>query len=114
MDTAAAFRMGEMNRGKPLRVFDWIEAAKLIASTRPQEASAGLSGDWEWTGGAIYRDGAPVPQDETYTFLASTWAIPELSLDYDMRDCWIWQADSPGWDASTYWPDEALKILRGE
>lgn len=47
MDTAAAFRMGELNRGKPLRVFDWITAAKLIAELRPEEASAGLSGDWD-------------------------------------------------------------------
>lgn len=114
MDTAAAFRMGELNRGKPLRVFDWITAAKLIAELRPKKAAAGLSDDWEWTGGDIYRNGAPVPQNDTYTYLASTWAIPELSLDYEVRDCWIWQADSPGWDSGTYWPEEALAILRGE
>ncbi len=114
MDTAAAFRMGELYRGSPLRVFDWITAAKLIAERQPESASAGLSGDWEWTGGRIYLNGYPVPQDDTYTYLASTWAIPELQLDHEMIDCWIWQADSPGWDSGTYWPEEALKALRGE
>lgn len=114
MDTMSAFIQGQLNQGNPLRVFDWITAAKLIRQLRPDSASAGLSGDWEWTGGRIYLNGTPVPAEDTYTFLASTWAIPELDLDGDIRDCWVWQSDTPGWDSGTYWPDEALAILREE
>lgn len=110
MDSLSAFARGEANRGKPLRVFDWITAADLIRLCRPAVASAGLAGDWEWTGGDIWRDGKPVPADDTYTYLASTWAIPELKLDGEVRDCWIWQEDT-GWDSSTYWPDVALSVL---
>jgi hypothetical protein len=111
MDTRSAFILGELHRNQPLRVFDWITAAKLVKSRRPSFASAGLSDDWDWTGGSIYRDGQPVPADETYTYLASTWAIPELDLDGDVMGCWIWQKDSDGWTSETYWPDEALAIL---
>lgn len=113
METLAAFAMGEATRGNPLRIFDWKRAAELIRKRKPEVASAGLAGDWEWTGGKIYRDGAPVPRAETYTYLASTWAVPELDLDGDVQGCWVWM-DGTGWDAETYWPDEALAVLRGE
>jgi hypothetical protein len=113
MDTIQAFAMGRASQGRPIRVFDWLTAAKIIRERQPTVASAGLSGDWEWTGGDIYRNGEPVPSDDTYTYLASTWATPELDLDGDVIDCWVWQADS-GWDSDTYWPAEALAVLRGE
>lgn len=110
MDTLQAFAMGEANRGQPIRVFDWDRAAELIRDQRPTTASAGLSGDWEYTGGPIWRDGAPVPEDDTYTYLASNWATPELDLDGDVQDCWRW-AEGSGWDAGTYWPESALLIV---
>jgi hypothetical protein len=113
MDTMSAFRMGQLNKGNPLRVFDWITAAKLIRERQASTASAGLADDWDWTGGRIYIDGAPVPAEDTYTYLASTWAIPELMLDYEVMECWVWQGET-GWTAETYWPDEALAVLRGE
>lgn len=78
MDTMSAFIQGQLNKDNPQRVFDWFTAARLIRERQVNEASAGLSGDWEWTGGEIYRNGHPVPADETY------------------------------------WPDEALAVLRGE
>lgn len=105
MDTLSAFARGEASRDNELKVFDWAKAAHLIRDRRPDNAAAGLSGDWEWTGGAIWEDGKPVPKDETYTFLASTWAIPELDLDGDVVECWRWQHDVPDWDARTYWPE---------
>lgn len=111
MDTRLAFMMGQVSRSDPSRVFDWLTAAKLIREHKPTVASAGLAEDWDWTGGEIYRDGAPVPAEQTYTYLASTWAIPELNLDGDIVDCWVWQADT-NWDSGTYWPDEALAILQ--
>lgn len=51
-------------------------------------------------------------RSRTYTYLSSTWATPELTLDNGApQDCWIWKNDSPGWDSDTYWPESALKIL---
>ena len=110
MDSMSAFARGEASRGAPLRVFDWRKAAQLIKERHPRVASAGLEDDWDWTGGIIYTaDGIP-DQDDTYTFLASTWATPQLDLDGDVIDCWVW-AEGTGWDSHTFWPSEALKIL---
>lgn len=111
MDTLAAFAMGHANRGKELKVFDWEKAARIIRERNAKEASAGLSGDWEWTGGEILRNGKPVPREETYTFLASTWATPELEVDGDVVDCYRMQSETEGWNSSTYWPPEALDLL---
>ena len=110
MDTARAFEMCALNQGKTMMVFDWHKAARLIVEQRPQIASAGLRGDWEWTGGEIYCDGLPVPPGNTYTYLSSTWAVPELDLDGQVIECFIME-DVTDWDAHTYWPDEAVALL---
>lgn len=110
MDSLQAFTMGEANKGKALMVFDWVKAAKRIQEVRPTIAGAGLQGDWNWTGGAIYQDGQPVPIENTYTYLASTWAIPELSLDGNAESCYIMEGETE-WGSGTYWPEEALAIL---
>lgn len=109
MDNFSAFAMGAANQGKPVKVFDWIKAAKLIKESGAKTASAGLSGDWEYTGGNIFEDGKPNRED--YTYLASTWAIPELELDDETIDCWIYQKDSPNWNSDTKWPKEAIEII---
>lgn len=114
MDTLSAFARGEANRGKPVMVFDWDKAAELIRERKPSVASAGLRSDWEWTGGDIYRDGAPITRDEEYTYLASTWARPELSLDGEIVECWRYRDDTPGWDAETTWPETALAIIAAD
>ena len=115
MDTLAAFARGQAAKGNPVKVFDWDEAATRIKAAGAQTASAGLEGDWEWTGGEILRDGRPVPAEDTYVYLASTWAIPELAIDDELPSpCWKFEADTDGWDSGTYWPDSALAILRGE
>ena len=72
-----AFMMGEANRNKELMVFDWERAAQRIKETGAKEASAGLYSDWEYTGGAIWRDGKPVDSDDTYTYLASISGIAD-------------------------------------
>jgi hypothetical protein len=108
MDTYVAFALGEANRGKPMRVFDWDKAARLIREHKPRTASAGLRSDWEYTGGAIYEDGKIVT--DSYTYLASTWAIPELDLDGDVVECWTWKKETT-WDSDTKWPDSARAIL---
>lgn len=79
MNTLNAFFKGEANRGKERMVFDWNKAAELIRERKPIEASAGLREDWEYTGGIIYKKGVPVT--DSYTYLSSTWAVPELKLD---------------------------------
>ena len=109
MNTWAAFAMGEANRGKELMVFDWDRAARLIRERKPECASAGLRSDWEYTGGTIYEDGKPVMDD--YTYLASTWAVPELDMDGEIVECYCMQHEAPRWDANTKWPYSALAIL---
>jgi hypothetical protein len=94
-------------------VFDWDEAARRIVKAVALSASAGLSGDWEWTGGDILRDGKPVPANQTYTYLSSNWATPELGIDGDVTPCFRMQSTTDGWDSDTYWPESALAILRG-
>lgn len=112
MNTLAAFAMGEMNRGKEMKVFDWDKAARLILEYGAYEAYAGLGGDWEYTSGLIYRDGKPVTND--YTYLASTWATPEIEIDGTTMDCYRMESETPGWDAGTKWPSSALAILEGK
>lgn len=94
------------------KVFDWHKAAKLIRQRKPKIASAGLSQDWEWTGGRIWENGKPVARHDTYTYLASTWATPELDMDGEIRDCFVMKHKSPGWGEGTYWPQSALDILK--
>ena len=111
MDSFQAFAMGQANRDKELMVFDWERAARIIKERGAQEASAGLSCDWEWTGGAILANGKPVAKNDTYVYLASTWATPELSIDGEIIKCFRMQSETPGWDSGTYWPPEALALL---
>ena len=94
-----------------MMVFDWNRAAQIIKERNATNASAGLSSDWEWTGGAIFRDGEIVPKEDTYTYLASTWATPELEVDGDLIDCFIMQDEMPEWGSGTYWPESARSIL---
>ena len=111
MDTLSAYAVGNASRNEPKKVFDWHKAARLIKEHDAQEASAGLAGDWEWTGGPILSGGEPVPEDETYVYLSSRWATPELKLDGELMACFVMQDDSPGWDSKTYWPKSALALL---
>jgi hypothetical protein len=114
MDTMRAFQnnMNAQANGATMRVFDWERAACRILEIKPQEASAGLGEDWEYTGGTIYRDGEAVT--DSYTYLASTWAIPELDMDGEVEECWRWMDDKCKWDADTMWPYEALRILKNK
>lgn len=117
MDTVAAYAIAEAARarGDEGRVFDWHKAARLIREKNAKTAGAGLQGDWEWTGGDIFADGKPVPEDDTYTYLASCWAIPELEIDGELVDCFLLDSENTfGWHEKTYWPESALAILKGE
>jgi hypothetical protein len=97
-----------------MMVFDWHKAAQLIKERKPQVASAGLQSDWEWTGGDIYKNGKPIPRSQTYAYLASTWATPELDMDGKVIPCFLMESETPkgAWGSSTYWPPSARKILK--
>lgn len=116
MKDALAFAMGITNRGKEPMVFDGDKAARIIKEKQPIEASAGLRDDWENTGGVIFRAGKPVKN--VYTYLASTWAVPEFLLTFkdgsqEKTDCYKMQSEVPKWNAGTKWPTSALAILVG-
>lgn len=111
MDTMQAFMRGEANRGKEQRVFDWLRAAEYIKTNNVQYAEAGLAEDWSWTGGDILINGKPVSREDTYTYLASTWATPVLKTDKGRIECWRMASELPGWGSNTFWPKEALEIL---
>ena len=111
MDTLSAFARCQAAQGNEHRVFDWEKAARLILERKPSVVSAGLQDDWEWTKGEIWKDGLPVPKEDTYTYLASNWAIPEIDIDGEIIECYRMESKTPGWGPETYWPKEALKIL---
>ncbi|GFN32501.1 hypothetical protein [Paenibacillus xylaniclasticus] len=98
MNTWGAFMLGEANRGREMMVFDWDKAARLIKERNANSVSAGLSGDWEWTGGIIFKDGKP--NYNSYTYLASTWATPELEIDGEYFDCYLMESET-SWDEDT-------------
>ena len=113
MDIMSAFAMGRAHMDQRMRVFDWHKAAELIREHKPSVAVAGLGDDWGETAGRIYQDGAPVPEERTCVYLASTWATPEIRLDNRVEECWCWK-DETEWNAKTYWPESALAILNQE
>ncbi len=110
MNTFEAFLRSQAALGQPRKVFDWHKAADLIRERQPVIARAGLRDDWEWTGGTIWQDGQPVAN--CYSYLGSNWATPELNIDGEIVECWVWQDDSPGWTEETKWPETALERVR--
>ena len=112
MDTLRAFAMGQATMGREAMVFDWDKAARRIVESGAMDAEAGLRADWEWTGGIIFANGEPTTAH--YTYLSSTWAVPELQLDGVREPCFRMESQSPGWNSATKWPESALAVLRGE
>lgn len=112
MDTMMAFAKAQAARKSEQMVFDWNKAARLIKERGAKFVEAGLSGDWEWTGGTIFQNGAPVM--DSYTYLSSNHATPEIDLDGDRFPCYCMQSEQPAFNAETKWPAEALAILTCE
>lgn len=117
MDTLNAYYRSQAatSNADEYMVFDWNKAATLIKERGAVRASAGLESDWEWTGGSILENGEPVPPEDTYVFLSSSWATPEILIDGEPMDCFILGKDVPeewgdDW-AHVYWPQSALDIL---
>lgn len=109
MDTILAFAMGNASRGKKMMVFDWDKAARLIVGRNASDARDGLRSDWEWTGGTIWSHGKP--DIESYTYLASTWAVPEIEIDGEVEECYRMEDETPDWGSDTKWPASALAIV---
>lgn len=110
MDTLSAIAMGELHRNDPLMVFDWDKAARILVDRKPERASAGLTNDFEWTGGIIWKGGKPFTDD--YTYLASTWAEPLLVIDDEEIECWRYKSEVPEWNSETKWPKSAIDIVK--
>jgi hypothetical protein len=110
MNSMEAYARGLAAKGNRRRVFDWHKAADLIRESKAQHAMAGLAGDMEYTEGCILDGG--LPDRDSYTYLASTWATPVLILDDgDEIDCWIYEGGPHGWDEMTKWPESAVARL---
>lgn len=112
MDSMKAFILGKAasESGNPQMVFDWHKAARLIKEAGAPDARAGLKDDWEYTGGDIYKDGKYMSSEDSYCYLSSNWAIPQLMIDGEIHECYI-IGNSEGWDHDTMWPESARKIL---
>lgn len=108
MDDLQAFALGFSNRDKEPKVFDWLKAVGLINEHKAQSASAGLAEDWEATHDLILQDGLPMKRENTYAYLASTWATPVLKIGDETFDCYKMQSEVPEWNAHTHWPSEAM------
>ena len=116
MDSMQAFANGEANHGKELMVFDWEKAVNLINENGYKNCGAGLKDDYGWTAGNILTNGKPVTND--YTYLASTWATPQLIVCSDDGyeivheiDCFVMQSET-SWGSDTKFPEDQQKRLK--
>jgi len=100
----------------PHKAFDWDKAAEIIKEklkTNPNlTAEAGLEGDWDYTGGTIFKNGKPTT--EYYTYLESNWAMPTLIITLDNGqdesfDCFTGANERFSSDAK--WDEISLAIL---
>jgi hypothetical protein len=106
-----AFMMGQANRNNELKVFDWNKAAQIIKDNKFQNAEAGLMEDWNYTADQIFDNNLPTLKENTYTYLASTWATPSIYINGVFIECYKMQSETPGWDQHTFWPEDSRKIL---
>lgn len=119
MDSMLAFSRGEANRGKPQMVFDWDKAVKIILENGYKNCGAGLDSDFEYTAGMILVEGKPY--DEDYTYLASTWATPQLIIysdsdsgidDYEeVIDCYIMDSETT-YNYGTKFPEHLKELFK--
>lgn len=107
-DIITAIKKCKKHKDREMMIFDWDKAATLIKDQKLYTVYAGLNEDWEYTSGPILINGI-IP--DSYTFLASIWDIPVLQYDDCIIECYKMQSEEPQWDASTFWPKSARKIL---
>ena len=112
---AQGFTTTRAMNNNPQMIFDWDIAAKIIKEKLIKHtdliAEAGLQGDWEHTGGVIFREGKPTSED--YTYLSSNWATPTLILSWDVmeqEEIECYKIESRFYYGSK-WDDKSLRIL---
>lgn len=102
--------------GNPQKVFDWNKAASIIKDKYKKHkdliAEAGLQGDWDYTGGIIFKEGKPI--NDNYTYLSSNWATPKLILSWNNQEqeeieCFLIGEDK--YSSDSKWDEESLKTL---
>ena len=103
-------------RGEEQKAFDWDKAAEIIKkeyeSHKDLVAEAGLEGDWEFTGGCIFKNGKPTNDD--YTYLSSIWAIPTLILSWngtEQKEISCYTNESERFNSCSKWDKKSLSIL---
>ena len=117
MNNIQAFINGEANRNKERMVFDWNKAVEIIKDRNLQNCAAGLDGDFGYTAGIILSDGKPYTDD--YTYLASTWAKPQLIImdssgcdfdDCETIDCFVMEGETK-FNESTKFPQDLIDLF---
>lgn len=112
---AEGFTSTRSRNDNPQKAFDWDKAAQIIKEKFKEHpdlvAEAGLQGDWEYTGGIIFKTGKPT--NDSYTYLSSNWAIPTLILSYDGDEqneieCY---SINNRFNADSKWDKDSLNIL---
>lgn len=110
------FSLGRANNNNHLMAFDWDKAAEIISQCIKKhpdlKAEAGLQGDWDFTGGCIFRNGKPFTDD--YTYLCSSWAKPTLILSWDgieQEEIICEVEENERFSSKSKWDDISLKIL---
>lgn len=110
MDILSAIAQSNANRNQELKVFDWDKAAQIIKKEKLYTVYAGLTEDWDYTGGCILINGI-IPKHNT-AYLSSTWATPVISVDNGIFvECYKMASEVPNWNDETYWPESARRIL---
>lgn len=100
-----------------LKAFDWDKAAQIIKEQLKIHpgliAEAGLQGDWDYTGGVIFKNGEPYDNADTY--LSSTWAIPTLiifdGLGDEVLEMECWTEESDRFHSGSKWDSTSIDIL---
>lgn len=103
---------------KDYKVFDWAKAAKLITEhcmigsyfDTKKIVEAGLMEDWSCTSGPVFSKGNIVEEEDTYTYLSSSWATPILDIDGEEHECWVYATETEH-DEDSYWPEDARKEI---
>lgn len=96
------------SQNRPMMIFDWQKAAKIINERKPSYASAKIDGDDE-TETSIFANGKAIIFNGRPGFVCSHWGEPTLCIDGEEIPCYTYEADE-----EEVWPLYALKTLRAQ
>jgi hypothetical protein len=106
MDTTQAIMMGQMNRNKEMKVFDFEKFYNILIDNDVVSAIAGLEEDLEYTSDVLVIDGKIDCYHNAY--LKSTWATPILMYktkdnEEHKIDCYVMEKQAK-WDINEKMP----------